>query len=174
MIDIQFDVSELQQFSDSIDRRIKQIHEGVQKYFKFLEGNAMIEADLKSKIRETVYARPTPDWYERTGDLLKATRVKVVDGQLYLYMDEQWLGTRPQANRMGVRTGFDRQAHSGQGYAWLVEYEHTYQNEAAGHPYTRPGSEYMKQTFLKIQNEIKGGKYDARKILEPLMKGWSQ
>src|SRR5690554_2257792 len=130
MINIKFDTSQLDTLIRKLEQSQRLLQEGKEKYYQFLINNVHIESRLKEKIEQEVYnSANEPKQYVWTKDLLAATRLKEEDGKLYLYMDDKWLGTRPQANKTSYKTGQDSSVHQGEGYSKNVEWGYTYINE---------------------------------------------
>lgn len=173
---IEFDTSGFEKMVDRIKQARKKLKRGKQIWFNYLTSHPSIniQAKLKDKIYKEVYQSSNPVMYQRTGDLLEATRVTIKDDKILMYMDEDWLGSQPQGYKTSREYGFDEEAHDGSGYAWLVEYDHTYKNEGGGHPYKRQGSHYMKKTFDEIVEDVKTGRSKPEKLLEPLFKEWGR
>ena len=173
---IEFDTTELERFAKRLKGMRQNLRIGMIRWFNMLQtdNDVNIQLKLKDKIHERVYQDNDNEMYERTGDLLEATRIATKGNQIFLYMDEQWLGSRPQANEMSESYGFDIDAHSGEGYAFKVEYDHFYENTLGGNPYYREGSKYMEATYREIKREIQNGTLKAHEILRPLFKEWGR
>ena len=170
---IEIDTSELEAFAKNIDRYKRKLKQGWLQYLNYLMTNANVQHKLEKKIKETVYDRPDPEMYKRTGNLLKSVRCEIHGDKLYLYMDDEWLAQQKSGSIMNSRRGTAPETHGSEGYSWAVEYDHTYNNKY-NHPYKREGSGYMKQTFEEIKNGLQSGKYEPEKILEPLFEAWKR
>mgnify|MGYP000364811799 CR=1 FL=1 len=168
---IEIDTSELEAFAKNIDRYKRKLKQGWLQYLNYLMTNANVQHKLEKKIKETVYDRPDPEMYKRTGNLLKSVRCEIHGDELYLYMDDEWLAQTKNANSISTSRG--SAPNSNEGYAKNVEYDHSY-NNVIGHPYTRSGSHYMEKTFADIRQGIQSGKYEPEKILEPLFEAWKR
>ena len=178
MISVKFDTSQLDILIRKLEQSQKLLQEGKEKYYQFLKNNVHLEGRLKEKIEQEVYnSANEPDQYVWTKDLLAATRLKEEDGKLYLYMDDKWLGTRPQATETSYNQGMSKKDHQGEGYSKNVEYGNTYINENNPGNFNTIKTEgvfYMKKTFDELLDEIRSGRADASIIVQPLLQNLSK
>ena len=168
---IEMDTKELEAFESNIDRYKAKLKKGWLQYLNYLLTGANVQAKLEKQIKEKVYDGSDNEMYKQTGNLLKSAKTKLEGDELYLYMDDDWLAQQKSGSVMNSRRGTAPETHASEGYSWAVEYDHTYKNKY-DHPYTRTGSKYMESTFYEIKKEIKSGKIDSDKILEPLFSAW--
>ena len=166
---IEMDTKELEAFESNIDRYKAELKKGWLQYLNYLLTGANVQAKLEKQIKEKVYDGSDNEMYKQTGNLLKSAKTKLEGDELYLYMDDDWLAQTKNANTISTSRG--SAPNSNEGYAKNVEYDHSYDNKI-GHPYTRTGSKFMESTFYEIKKEIKSGKIDSDKILEPLFSAW--
>lgn len=168
---IQFDTSQFDNFIKEIDSYQKSLEQGIKDFINHLVTHANIQAELEKMIKKTVYDGVDNDWYEQTGRLLEATRLRVENDKLYLYMDDDWLNSQLD-DEYSPSKGYDTNSRSGS-YAERVENDYVYYNQGnKAHPYRRQGSKYMEKTFNQLKADIKSGKVDSSIILKPLMRRW--
>lgn len=174
---IQFDTGGLEQLIRDIDKFEKALEDGIYVFIELLDRKIHIDDILAKNIDKLVYSSKDPNWYERTGDLLRAVRLEK-DGknEIHLYMDDNWLGNRPQARGMKPSTGFDPSVHDGEGYSMNVEQGHYYINKDNGVAryrdwYTEPRP-FMEETYEELVNKLDNGQIDAKVILKYLFQKW--
>ena len=179
MFDINFDVSELNKFAKSIKRRKQELEKGRQEWLNFIDKQIHISGRLKYYIDQLVYSDGKDNqWYERTGDLKKAVRLDTTKDSVYAYIDDEWLGSRPQANQKSASTGFDDSSHQGHGYGWNVEQGHYYINRSDGVPaikdyYTIPRP-FTQKTYEDIKRMMDTGQTKQELIIDALIRNWGR
>jgi hypothetical protein len=173
---IKFDINEINKMANRIKNLKSNIKIGKKRYLKMLIGssNINIQGKLKSKINKLVYQTEEPDFYERTYDLFNSVKVMKTDNKTILYIDDEWLSTRPQVINKSKSTGTATNAHGNPStpYSLRVEKDFNYRNER-GHDYNRKGSHYMEETFNELVSDVINGEADPIEIINPILKKWS-
>lgn len=173
---IKFDTSEINKMANKIRNLSSNIEIGKKRYLQMLvgSGNVNLQGKLKSKINALVYQTEEPEFYERTYDLFNSVKVTSTDNKVFLYIDDEWLSSRPQVLNKSKSTGTATNAHGNPStpYSLRVEKDFNYRNET-GHDYNRKGSHYMRETFNELLNDVTSGKANPVEIINPILKKWS-
>lgn len=155
---------------------------GQKMYLRKLMGSGAVsvEAKLKQKLLSLLYQDSEPDYYERTMSLLEATRAEMEGNQIHLYIDDEWLDQQPHVQEQNMRHGYAYNARAGARtpYSMRVEEDFDYRHRPGGSSageftVRRSGTQYMKNTFDAILEDIKSGDKQPKEILKPIIGDWS-
>jgi hypothetical protein len=197
---IKFDTSDI----DKLIQKLDNVDSKRESLESIISNTIYIEAGLltllKTNIGKEVYGTntsnpdsvasdpkgsPSPNkMYHRTGDLMRAAKIKKVKGKVVLYIDSDFLKNKPQAKlsvgeqykdnltwlndrgRETVSFGEAVNAHNGESYELRVEEGFTYLNPTSTH--SEKPRPFMKATFDDLPKQLE--KVNKDKLLDRIVR----